>query len=113
MAEIKSSLDIAMERAAAMGAAADDQAREDGRKAGKSLARRFLSGEIDTDRLAAELGGLNSGWIAFARTAAVERMWPDLEQGMAHAVAGLVALAGGTEAQAQAAGLAELAGDQQ
>lgn len=113
MTEIKSSIEIAMERAAAMGAAADDQAREEGRKKGKVLGRRFMSGDIDTGRLAAELARLEPGEASHARAVALEEMGPALESGDGAAAAGLQALAADTVASEAAEALLKLAQDQQ
>ncbi len=113
MAEIKSSIEIALERAAAMGSASDDRARQEGRKKGKAMARRFMSGDIDTLRLGDELSRLDAAEASHARAAALETMATELERGEAAAAAGLQELAAGTEAAAAADALQELARDQQ
>lgn len=51
MAEIKSALEIALERAAALGAGEDDSRREAEAK-GRALARRVLEGEAEAGELA-------------------------------------------------------------
>jgi hypothetical protein len=87
MAEIKSALEIAMERAAALGAGEDDSRRE-AEERGRALARRVLEGELEPKVLA----GLSAGPPA-ARQAAARVLLEALGAGRAEALEGLRALA--------------------
>lgn len=108
MAEIKSSIEIAMERAAAMGAAADDQARDEGRRKGRALASRFGAGELDAEGLAGELAGLGADEAGFARAAGAEAFWEELAAGDPVAVACIAVLAQGGDAAGDASELAAI-----
>jgi len=87
MAEVKSALEIALERATALGAGEDDSRREAAEK-GRALARRLLEGEAEPEALA----GMEAGP---ARQSAAETLARALsgDKRLA-ALAGLKALAG-------------------
>jgi hypothetical protein len=102
MAEIKSSLEIAMERAARFGGGGkDDLDREEGRKRGRAAARRLLAGEETPQGLAARVEGQEGA----ARAAALSEAAATLLEALPGA-AGRTALAGLREL---AAGRPELA----
>ncbi len=87
MAEVKSALEIALERAAALGAGEDDSHREAAER-GRALARRLLEGEDGPG----DLAGLEAGP---ARTAAAEALVEAMSGGKGlAALEGLKALAG-------------------
>ncbi|MCB2228031.1 MAG: hypothetical protein KQH53_15230 [Desulfarculaceae bacterium] len=86
MAEIKSALEIALERAAALGAGEDDSRRE-AEEQGRALARRLLEGEAP----AAELTALEPGP---ARQGAARALLEALSDDRAEALDGLRVLAG-------------------
>ncbi|MCF8033255.1 MAG: hypothetical protein K9K66_09045 [Desulfarculaceae bacterium] len=92
MAEIKSALEIALERAAALGAGEDDSRRE-AREKGRALARRLLEGEAEPD----DLAGLQAG---AARLGAAGALLEALGGRQPAALEGLKALAVGTPAVA-------------
>lgn len=98
MAEIKSALEIALERAAALGAGEDDSRREAQEK-GRALARRVLEGEAGPE----DLTGLEP---APARQAAAEALLAALAGGQLSALEGLRTLAGATPAADAWQGLA-------
>jgi hypothetical protein len=87
MAEIKSALEIALERAAALGAGEDDSKRQAQEK-GQALARQCLEGDLTGTDLAAELSGLG----AEATAAAVGHLLEALDEGRAGALPALAAL---------------------
>ena len=86
MAEIKSALEIALERAAALGAGQDDSQRQ-AQEQGQAQARRVLQGEAEP----ASLAELPPG---HARRAAAQSMLDALAEGRLEALEGLQALAG-------------------
>ncbi len=95
MAEIKSSLEIAMERAAAMGGGGREEIdREEGDKRGKVAARKFLSGDLDVSALTDEVGSLSGESLSAARLAASEILLDAVPQASDRALAGLGALVG-------------------
>jgi hypothetical protein len=103
MADIKSSIEIALERAAAMGAASrDDVAAEEGRRQGKSLGRRAAVGDLGPADLRAALDRLDAVERTAAVAAAGETLLAELEEGRHQALAAIVALAQGTPAEAPA-----------
>ncbi len=101
MAEIKSSLEIAMERAAAMGGGGREEIdREDGMKRGQLTARKIMLGELEPGVLADELSSLSGEGLSAARTAAAQILLEAVPQMPARAISGLEALVG----QGQGAG---------
>ena len=100
MADIKSSLEIALERAAAMtgdSKAEDDTLeREEGRKQGQALARKTLNGDMDPAQMAAEIDGLGPTGQEEARSSAMEILLEAIPDLAMPALAGLQALDGDT-----------------
>lgn len=95
MAEVKSSLEIAMERADAMGAAGkDDLLREDGQKCGQTLARKCVTGDVEPQALTSGIEELESGAQPYARKAAAEILLSALAHYPQQSMAGLEQLAG-------------------
>ena len=73
MGEIKSSIEIALERAAAMGEGdGEELARSEGAKKGGAMARRLLNGDMDMQGFAAGLAEMQGPGLAAARVAAGE-----------------------------------------
>lgn len=87
MAEIKSALEIALERAAALGAGEDDSKRQAQGK-GQALARQCLDGGMAPNDMAAQLAGLPSDSTTSAALALLEA----LAEGREDALPGLAAL---------------------
>jgi hypothetical protein len=111
MADIKSSIEIALERAAAMGAASRDEvAAEEGRRQGKALGRRAAVGDMSPAELRTALDRLAAGERAAAVTAAGESLLAELEEGRHQALPAIVALAQGTPAERPASELAAVLG---
>lgn len=111
MADIKSSIEIALERAAAMGAASrDDVAAEEGRRQGKALGRRAAVGDMSPADLRATLDRLAAGERPAAMAAAGESLLAELEEARPQALPALVALAQGTPAEDPARELASVLG---
>lgn len=108
MAKIKSTIEIAMERAAALGGGSD-QSEEEGRKRGKVLARQVLDAALEPDEMAAKLAGLGADQRDHARRAAAEALLSAWEEGKTQAAQALAALAAGSEAEEAARSLVELA----
>ncbi|WP_449245966.1 hypothetical protein [Desulfarculus baarsii] len=92
MALIKSSLEIALERAEAMMGRAEDTAKEEGRKHGQAAARRFLSGDVDGAAMAELLAARPEEQRRPALAAALEHFVEALLNGDDLAVDGLAAL---------------------
>lgn len=92
MAEIKSSLEIALERAASFGRADAEDARREGDKKGRALARRCLAGDLPPDQLAGELGLVAGDQRAGARRGAAQALAEALGHGEAAASTGLAAI---------------------
>ncbi|MBI5522226.1 MAG: hypothetical protein HY910_06315 [Desulfarculus sp.] len=101
MAEIKSSIQIAMERAAALGAGGghDEQAREEGKRQGRALGRRAAGGELDPQALAGRLAALPEDQRPSARQAAAAALVEDMGDDWQARLAALAALAAGTAAE--------------
>lgn len=76
MAEIKSALEIALERAAALGSGEDDSKRQ-AREKGQALARQCLEGDLTAQDLAAALAGLGLESTASAAQALLEALGQD------------------------------------
>ncbi|MFH2128220.1 MAG: hypothetical protein ABIK12_17020, partial [Pseudomonadota bacterium] len=76
MAEVKSALEIAMERAAALGAGEDDSKRQAQEK-GQVLARQCLEGDLSAVDMAAQLAGLPSDSVFSAAQALLEALEGD------------------------------------
>lgn len=95
MAEIKSSIQIAMERAAALGAGGghDEQAHEEGKRQGRALGRRAASGELAPEDLAGRLKALPPDQQPAARQAAAAALMEDMGEEWQARLAGLAALA--------------------
>ncbi len=95
MAEIKSSLEIALERAAAMGGGDREELdREEGKKRGTAAARKLLSGDLDAPALADELASLAGEGRRAARKVAARILLEAVPQAPSRALAGLRALVG-------------------
>jgi hypothetical protein len=98
MAEIKSSLEIALERAAALGGGGHEEiAREEGTKRGQVAARKLLLGELEPPALADELSSLAGEGKAAARQAALGLLLEAVPQMPPRALAGLRAVADNDE----------------
>lgn len=103
MADIKSSLDIAMERASAIGGGGKDElAREEGKKTGEVLARKLLLGDIDLDQFSSGLSEATGPGLLAARAAAGEILLAGMPGSPSNALFGLKTLA-------EAAGMPEYA----
>lgn len=95
MAEIKSSLEIAMERAAAIGGGGREEIdREEGAGRGKAAARKLLLGELDTSALSDEISSLSGEGLSAARLAAAQILLESVPHIPERALAGLGVLAG-------------------
>jgi len=81
MPAIKTSLEIALERAAAMAAQAEDNSEEEAREAGLVAARKVLNGQIGPERLAGEIGALSKDEQGPALSAAAEKVLEALMAG--------------------------------
>ncbi|MCB2192555.1 MAG: hypothetical protein KQI62_13375 [Deltaproteobacteria bacterium] len=90
MAEVKSALEIALERAAALGAGEDDSKRQ-AQKKGQALARQCLEGDLSAKDMAGQLAGLGPESTASAAEALLEA----LEQERPGAMAALEAICSG------------------
>jgi hypothetical protein len=108
MAEIKSTLEIALARAKSLGDGVD-KVREEGRKRGRALARQVVDGVIPADDLVGSLAGLSAEEHPHAYKAAAEALLQAVEDGRPLAVSGLAAMAQGTPAEQAAQSLVELA----
>lgn len=110
MAEIKSSIQIAMERAAALGAGGghDEQAREEGKRQGRALGRRAAGGELAPEDLARRLQALPAEQRSAARQAAATALMEDMGEEWQARLAGLAALAAGGAAQGAVVELARV-----
>jgi anti-sigma factor ChrR (cupin superfamily) len=107
MAEIKSSLEIAMERAAALGGGGKEEiAREEGAKRGQVAARKLLIGELESPALTDEISALAGEGRAAARQAAAGVLLEAVPQIPPRALAGLRALA---EKEEEEQGIRQLA----
>ncbi|MBU1154725.1 MAG: hypothetical protein KJ921_02685 [Proteobacteria bacterium] len=76
MAEVKSALEIAMERAAALGVGEDDSKRQAQEK-GQALARQCLEGDLTPTDMAAQLAGMAPDSVASAARALLEALGED------------------------------------
>jgi hypothetical protein len=95
MAEIKSSLEIAMERAAAMGGGGREEIdRDEGEGRGKVAARKLLSGDLDPSAMNDEISSLSGEGLSAARLAAAQILLEAVPQFPDRALAGLGVLAG-------------------
>jgi hypothetical protein len=93
MAEIKSSLEIALERAAAMGGGGREEIdREEGMKRGQLTARKILLGELEPRALADETASLSGEGLSAARKAAAQILLEAVPQAPVPAIAGLEVL---------------------
>ncbi|MFZ5584997.1 MAG: hypothetical protein ACOZHQ_03605 [Thermodesulfobacteriota bacterium] len=109
MAEIKSSIQIALERAAALGASdKDEERREEGRRQGKAWARRAALGELAPSELRGLVDQQAGAEAEGARAAAGETLLGEIAAGNRAAMAALMALSAGTPAQPPAMELARL-----
>ncbi len=111
MAEIKSSLEIALERAAALAAADGMTERRPcpgrGRGQGRAAARRVMAGELAPAELARQLEAMEGARQRGARADAAAELLAALPAGQDLAMPGLLAL--GRAVPAAQAGLAALA----
>ena len=78
MAEVKSALEIAMERAAALGAGEDDSKRQAQEK-GQALARQCLEGDLSPADMAVQLAGMAPDSTASAARALLEALGENRE----------------------------------
>ena len=78
MAEVKSALEIAMERAAALGAGEDDSKRQAQEK-GQALARQCLEGDLAPVDMAVQLAGMAPDSTASAARALLEALGENRE----------------------------------
>lgn len=101
MAEVKSALEIAMERAAALGAGEDDSKRQAQEK-GQVLARQCLEGSLSAADMAAQLAGLPSDSVASAAQALLEALEGD-RQGALPALEAMCSQGAAKEAYAEVA----------
>lgn len=109
MAEIKSSLEIALERAAALGNAdKDDERREEGRRQGKAWARRAALGELAPSELRGFIDQLNGAAAQGAFAAAAGTLLEEITAGNRAALASLIMLTADHPAQAAAKDLAQV-----
>ncbi|MFH1033958.1 MAG: hypothetical protein V1806_05570 [Pseudomonadota bacterium] len=109
MAEIKSSIQIAMERASALGGGdSNEEAREEGKRQGRALGRRAASGELAPASLAASLAQLPQDQQGSARQAAASALMEDLEEGWQGRLTALAALAAAGPAEAAVVELARV-----
>lgn len=92
MAEIKSSIEIAMERAAALEGRASDEAKEEGIKHGKAAARRLLDNDVDAEGMADLIQSRPAEQRPHALMAAVELLLEVLLAGNDRTLDGLEAL---------------------
>ena len=95
MAEIKSALEIALERAAALGAGEDDSKRQAQEK-GQALARQCLEGYLTPADMATQLAGLPPESSLSAAQALVEGLF----EGRERALPGLKAMCSGAAEEA-------------
>ncbi|MFH1060941.1 MAG: hypothetical protein V1797_19940 [Pseudomonadota bacterium] len=109
MAEIKSSIELALERAATFGAAdKDEEQREEGRRQGKAWARRQALGELAPSELRGLVDQMAGAEAEGARAEAGAVLLGEIRAGNRAAMAGLMALTAGTPAQPAAMELARL-----
>ena len=110
MAEIKSSIQIALERAAALGAGGgqDEQEREEGKRQGRVLGRRAATGELTPVDLGSRVDALPEAQRASAREGAAGAILEDLGEDWQARLACLAALAGGAGAEAAVLELARV-----
>ena len=114
MADIKSSIEIAMERAAALGGGGrGEQEREEGRRLGKALGRRAVAGELSAPELAEKLGALDQAQRGPATAAAALQLLEAVEEGRRLGMAGLAALSAGTLAEGPVLELARVLGQEE
>jgi len=109
MAEIKSSLEIALERAAALGSADKDQERrEEGRRQGKAWARRATLGELAPSELRGMVDQLGGAEAEGAFAAAGQTLLEEITAGNRAALASLIMLTNGHPAQQAVKDLAQV-----
>jgi hypothetical protein len=95
MAEIKSSLELALERAAALGDSdKDGAAREEAAGRGKVWARKVLNGDLSAQGLIQELNAVPQDEMVYARKATGEHLLEKLPQAWPLAGPALELLAG-------------------
>ncbi len=100
MAEIKSSIQIAMERAAALGGASQAElAAEEGKRLGRPLGRRAAAGELEPQGLLEALDKLPPDKRPGAKAAAAEALLGEIEQGRLQGLPALIALSQGSPAE--------------
>ena len=103
MGEIKSSIEIALERAAAMGGGDEQELLQaEAEKKGKLLARRLLGGDLDLEGLAREMAGLEDKALPFARRAAAQVLLEGMADNPQASLLGIRDLAQAAGAQEQA-----------
>lgn len=97
MAEIKSSLEIALERAKALGGVdRKEAAAQEGKHKGAILARRLLAEDIEPQEMAESLSEISAEGRGPARLAAAEILLDKLAEDQKQALAGLQEIARGT-----------------
>ncbi len=103
MGEIKSSIEIAMERAAAMGGGDDRELLQaEAEKKGKVLARRLLGGDLDLEGLVRGLAELEDAALPFARRAAARTLLEGMADNPQASLLGIRDLAQAAGAQEEA-----------
>ncbi len=108
MAEIKSTLEIAMERAAAMGGGDRQELdREEAVRRGQVAGRRVLNGDLKPAELLGELADLDPAARRAARAAAVRVLLDGVPEQKNLALPALKALCEGTPAEEELGGLVE------
>ena len=94
MSEIKSTLEIALERARALGDDQDGDQIEQGRKRGEILARNLLTGELTPGQMLVEMGNLPPTAGQVARRSAAQHLLAGLLGNPEAALGGLAGLTG-------------------
>lgn len=103
MGEIKSSIEIAMERAAAMeGSDEEELLQAEAEKKGKILARRLLGGDLTLEGLGRELAELEERALPFARRSAARVLLEGMADNPQASLLGIRDLAQAAGAQAEA-----------
>ncbi len=103
MGEIKSSIEIAMERAAAMGGGDErEMLQAQAEKQGKVLARRLLGGDLDLEGLARALAQVEEENLPVARRAAAQVLLEGMADNPQASLLGIRDLARAAGAQEEA-----------
>ncbi|CAO0822308.1 conserved hypothetical protein [Desulfarculales bacterium] len=109
MVEIKSSIQIAMERVAALGQGdSGEETGEEGKRQGRILGRRAASGELAPESLVASLAQLPADQRDSARQAVALALVEDMAEAWQDRLTALAALAAGGPAEAVVVELARV-----